>query len=50
MGQFAATMASRDVAPSHSHLQAINHRRKGLIKEQKNIDEEDNSSEKVMTP
>lgn len=51
MGQFAATMASRDVAPTHAHLQAIGHRRKGLMKEeQKTIDEENNSSEKVTAP
>lgn len=49
MGQFAATVASHDVAPTHAHLQAINRRRHGLMKEQKNIDEEDGSSEKVMT-
>lgn len=51
MGQFAASMASRDVASTHAHLQAINHRRKGLMKEEKkNLDEENNSTEKVMAP
>ncbi|XP_057771385.1 LOW QUALITY PROTEIN: uncharacterized protein LOC130991285 [Salvia miltiorrhiza] len=48
MGQFAASMASRDVASTHAHLQAINHRRKGLMKEEKqNLDEENNSIEKI---
>ncbi|KAL1565846.1 CWF19-like protein 2 isoform X5 [Salvia divinorum] len=48
MGQFAASMASSDVASTHAHLQAINHRRKGLMKEEKkDLDEESNSTEKI---
>ncbi|KAL1535735.1 CWF19-like protein 2 isoform X5 [Salvia divinorum] len=48
MGQFAASMASRDVASTHAHLQAINHRRKGFMKEEKkNLDKESNSTEKI---
>ncbi|XP_042030499.1 CWF19-like protein 2 isoform X2 [Salvia splendens] len=48
MGQFAASVGSRDVASTHAHLQAINHRRKGLMKEdKKNLDVESNSAEKI---
>ncbi|XP_047955760.1 CWF19-like protein 2 homolog isoform X1 [Salvia hispanica] len=48
MGQFAASVGSRDVASTHAHLQAINHRRKGLMKEEKkNLDVESNSAEKI---
>lgn len=40
MGQFAASVASRYVAPTHAHLHAIK-RRKGLVKEEQgNIAEE----------
>ncbi|KAH6821645.1 CwfJ-like family protein [Perilla frutescens var. hirtella] len=47
MGHLAASVASRGVAPTHAHLHAIKNRRKGLVKgEQKNLDEENNSSEK----
>lgn len=51
MGHLAASVASRDVAPTHAHLHAIKNRRKGLMKEEhKNLDEENKSTEKVMIP
>ncbi|KAL6532385.1 hypothetical protein OROGR_014355 [Orobanche gracilis] len=47
MGHLAASVASQNVAPSHAHLQAIRHRRKGSInEEQKNIDEGNNRDDK----
>ncbi|EYU32986.1 hypothetical protein MIMGU_mgv1a001703mg [Erythranthe guttata] len=47
MGQLAASVASRNVAPTHAHLHAIQNRRKGWKKEDKtNIDEDNGSSEK----
>ncbi|KAL6519941.1 hypothetical protein OROMI_032835 [Orobanche minor] len=47
MGHLAASVASENVAPSHAHLQAIRHRRKGSLNEEhKNIDEENNRDEK----
>ncbi|XP_011091156.1 CWF19-like protein 2 [Sesamum indicum] len=47
MGHFAASVASHSVAPTHAHLQAIKHRRKGLFNEEKtNIDEENDQSKK----
>ncbi|PIN25061.1 hypothetical protein CDL12_02196 [Handroanthus impetiginosus] len=47
MGHFAASVASHSVAPTRAHLQAIKNRRKGLInEEQKNIDEENNRTDK----
>lgn len=48
MGQFAASVASHNVAPTHAHLHAIKDRRKGLTKEEHtNIDEESNRTDKV---
>ncbi|KAL3828721.1 hypothetical protein ACJIZ3_017523 [Penstemon smallii] len=47
MGHLAASVASRNVAPTHAHLHAIKNRRKGLIKEErKNIDEDADNAEK----
>ncbi|KAL0376731.1 UNVERIFIED_CONTAM: CWF19-like protein 2 [Sesamum calycinum] len=47
MGHFAASVASHSVAPTHAHLQAIKHRRKGLMNEEKaNVDEENDQTKK----
>ncbi|CAA0828260.1 CwfJ-like family protein [Striga hermonthica] len=47
MGHLAASLASQNVAPTYAHLQAIKHRRKGLLmEEQKHMDEETSRNEK----
>lgn len=50
MGQFAASVASRTVAPTHAHLHAIRNRKKEFIEEERTIiNNENNSSvEKVI--
>ncbi|KAL3649076.1 hypothetical protein CASFOL_005479 [Castilleja foliolosa] len=49
MGHLAASVASHKVAPTHAHLHAIKHRRKGLLKEEQTTkDEKSNSSEKEV--
>lgn len=48
MGHLAASVASRGVAPTHAHLHAINNRRKVMKDEPKNLNEENDNTEKVM--
>ncbi|XP_022851473.1 CWF19-like protein 2 [Olea europaea var. sylvestris] len=44
MGQFAASVASRTVAPTHAHLHAIRNRKKELIEEERAIINNENNS------
>ncbi|KAL2463538.1 CwfJ-like family protein [Forsythia ovata] len=44
MGQFAASVASRRVAPTHAHLHAIRNRKKELIEEEQTIINNENNS------
>lgn len=44
MGQFAASVASRTVAPTHAHLHAIRNRKKELIEEERTILNNENNS------
>ncbi|XP_051128663.1 uncharacterized protein LOC127249748 [Andrographis paniculata] len=47
MGHFAASVASRGVAPTHAHLQAIKSRRRGWsVDDQKSVVEENDETEK----